>query len=152
MPKRDRNRNFLGPSGTSLGVGEFWALTLAGFTLFFAVWAGVAASGWLPPNLLPSPAAVWDTLVRLWRQPFAGHVYAEHLAASVWRFLMGWAIAVAVGIPLGLGSCPCRRQRRRRGAGRARHRRARRPRAAAKLNGTSGAETPEGMQPWPSNT
>jgi taurine transport system permease protein len=102
MSKRDRNRNFLGPSGTSLGLGEFWALTLAGFTLFFAVWAGVAASGWLPPNLLPSPAAVWDTLVRLWRQPFAGHVYAEHLTASIWRFLMGWAIAVAVGIPLGL--------------------------------------------------
>jgi NitT/TauT family transport system permease protein len=102
MSKRDRNRNFLGPSGTSLGVGEFWALTLAGFTLFFAVWAGVAAFGWLPPNLLPSPVAVWDTLVRLWRQPFAGHVYAEHLAASVWRFLMGWAIAVAIGIPLGL--------------------------------------------------
>lgn len=97
-----RASNFLGPSGTVLGVGEFWALTLGGFALFFAVWAGVAASGLLPPALLPSPLAVWDTLTRLWSQPFAGHVYSEHLAASIARFLMGWALAVGTGIPLGM--------------------------------------------------
>jgi|694.fasta_scaffold128323_3 NitT/TauT family transport system permease protein len=101
MTKR-HNRNFLGPAGTSLSRGEFWTLTIAGFTLFFAIWSGVAASGWLPPNLLPSPLVVWDTLVRLWHQPFAGHVYAEHQLASIRRFLMGWAIAVGIGIPLGL--------------------------------------------------
>lgn len=97
-----RARNFLGPSGTFLGPGEFWALTLAGFAGFFAVWAGAAASGWLPASVLPSPLAVWETLARLWNQPFAGHVYSEHLAASVGRFLLGWALAVGVGIPLGL--------------------------------------------------
>ncbi len=99
---RRGERNFLGPAGTVLGVGEFWALTVAGFVLFFAVWGGVAASGWLPANLLPSPLAVWETLVRLWQNPFAGHVYAAHLVASIERFLMGWAIAVAIGVPLGL--------------------------------------------------
>jgi NitT/TauT family transport system permease protein len=97
-----RDRNFLGPSGTTLGLAEFWALTIAGFVLFFAIWAGVAASGLMPANLLPSPLTVWDTLVRLWHQPFAGHVYAEHLTASIGRFLMGWALAVGIGIPLGL--------------------------------------------------
>jgi ABC-type nitrate/sulfonate/bicarbonate transport system permease component len=97
-----RDRNFLGPSGTSLGPGEFWVLTIAGFAVFFGVWAGVAASGWLPANLLPSPLVVWDTLVRLWQSPFAGHVYAAHLTASIERFLMGWAIAVGIGVPLGL--------------------------------------------------
>jgi len=96
------NRNFLGPSGTKLGVGEFWGLTLAGFALFFGVWSGVAASGWLPSNLLPSPGVVWDTLVRLWNNPFAGHVYIDHLGASVRRFLMGWALAIGIGVPLGL--------------------------------------------------
>ncbi len=96
------NRNFLGPSGVVLGKGEFWALTLAGFSLFFGTWALVAWAGWLPANLLPSPLAVWDTLVRLWQQPFAGHVYADHLLASIQRFLMGWALAVGIGIPLGL--------------------------------------------------
>jgi NitT/TauT family transport system permease protein len=101
MAKR-RDRNFLGPSGTSLGLGEFWGLTLAGFALFFGAWAGVSATGWLPPNTLPSPAAVWDTLLRLWQRPFAGHVYAEHMSASIGRFLMGWAIAVCIGVPLGL--------------------------------------------------
>lgn len=101
MAKR-RERNFLGPSGTTLGAGEFWLLTLAGFALFFGVWAGVAASGWLPRNVLPAPLSVWETLVGLWRQPFAGHVYAEHLWASIQRFLMGWAIAVGIGVPLGL--------------------------------------------------
>ncbi|MCU0888266.1 MAG: ABC transporter permease [Rubritepida sp.] len=97
-----RARNTLGPSGESLTAAEFWGLTVAGFALFFGVWAGVAASGLMAANLLPSPLAVLETLVRLWNLPFAGHVYADHLAASVGRFLMGWAIAVAIGIPLGL--------------------------------------------------
>lgn len=96
------NRNFLGPAGTVLHPVEFWLLTLAGFVLFFGGWCLVAWSGWMPPNLLPSPLAVWDTLVRLWNNPFAGHVYAEHMTASIGRFLMGWAIAVGIGIPLGL--------------------------------------------------
>ncbi|UPY35606.1 ABC transporter permease [Sediminicoccus sp. KRV36] len=96
------NRNFLGPSGTILGLGEFWLLTIAGFALFFGAWTLVAWSGLLPANLLPTPRVVWETLVRLWTQPFAGHVYADHLTASIGRFLMGWAIAVAIGVPLGL--------------------------------------------------
>ncbi len=95
-------RNFLGPAGTVLGRGEFWLLTLAGFALFFGTWTLVAWLGLMPANLLPSPPAVWQTLLRLWNQPFAGHVYAEHLTASIGRFLMGWAIAVGIGIPLGL--------------------------------------------------
>ncbi len=95
-------RNFLGPSGTVLGRSEFWLLTFTGFGLFFCTWWGVTALGLLPAQTLPSPAAVWETLVRLWERPFAGHVYAEHLGASVRRFLLGWAIAVAIGIPLGL--------------------------------------------------
>lgn len=96
------DRNFLGPSGTVLSTAEFWALTLAGFALFFGAWTLVAWSGLLPANLLPSPATVWSTLARLWGQPFAGHVYSEHLLASIARFLMGWALAVGIGIPLGL--------------------------------------------------
>lgn len=96
------NRNFLGPHGTVLGLGTFWALTFAGFALFFGVWTLVAWSGLMPANLLPSPGAVWTTLQRLWNQPFAGHVYADHMLASLGRFLMGWAIAVGIGIPLGL--------------------------------------------------
>lgn len=96
------NRNVLGPAGTILHPLEFWLLTLAGFVLFFGGWSLVAWSGWMPANLLPSPLAVWETLVRLWNNPFAGHVYAEHMTASIGRFLMGWAIAVGIGIPLGL--------------------------------------------------
>ena len=95
-------KNFLGPSGTILGRGEFWLLTLAGFALFFGTWAGVAWLGVLPAQLLPSPLAVWETLQHLWQSPFAGHVYAAHMAASLGRFLMGWALAVGIGIPLGL--------------------------------------------------
>ena len=90
-------RNFLGPHGTVLGLAEFWLLTLGGFVLFFGTWTLVAWSGLLPANLLPSPSAVWTTLLRLWNHPFAGHVYADHMLASLGRFLMGWALAVAVG-------------------------------------------------------
>jgi len=85
-----------------LGRGEFWLLTLGGFALFFGTWTLVAWWELLPANLLPSPRAVWATLQRLWTLPFAGHVYAEHMGASLGRFLMGWALAVGIGVPLGL--------------------------------------------------
>jgi len=77
-------------------------LTACGFVFFFGTWWAVAASGWLPRNVLPAPPDVAATFAALLREPFAGYTFQQHLAASIGRYLMGFALAAAVGVPLGL--------------------------------------------------
>jgi ABC-type nitrate/sulfonate/bicarbonate transport system permease component len=81
---------------------ERWALTLLGTVGFFAIWHGLAASGLVPRNALPSPGAVLATAWHLTFEPFAGHTLPQHLAASLGRFGMGFGLAALVGVPLGL--------------------------------------------------
>lgn len=97
-----KNRNFMGPSGTVVPAGQFWLLSVLGIVLLFGVWTGVALSGLMPRQFLPTPLDVANRLAELIASPFAGFLYHEHMLASIGRFLMGWAIAVSVGIPLGL--------------------------------------------------
>jgi ABC-type nitrate/sulfonate/bicarbonate transport system permease component len=97
-----KTKNFLGPSGTEIGRGEFWVLSVLGVALLLGTWTAVAMSGLMPRHFLPTPLEVVNRVIQLIGSPFAGHLYHTHLLASVQRFLMGWAIAVAIGIPLGL--------------------------------------------------
>lgn len=85
-----------------IGLMERALLTLAGAAGFFALWHGVAVSGLVAANALPTPAAVLTTAWRLCLEPFAGHTLVEHLAASLGRFGMGFGLAALVGVPLGL--------------------------------------------------
>jgi ABC-type nitrate/sulfonate/bicarbonate transport system permease component len=96
------NKNFLGPSGTVVAVGEFWLLTIAGIVLLLGSWSLLAISGLMPRHFLPAPWEVAARIIQLAQIPFAGFLYHEHMLASIGRFLMGWAIAVCVGVPLGL--------------------------------------------------
>ena len=101
--RMSKNKNFLGPSGTVVPPGQFWLLSVLGVVLLFGVWTAVAVSGVMPKHFLPTPLDVAQTPAsELIVSPFAGHLYHEHMLASIKRFLMGWAIAVGVGIPLGL--------------------------------------------------
>jgi ABC-type nitrate/sulfonate/bicarbonate transport system permease component len=97
-----KSKNFLGPSGTEVGKGEFWLLSVLGVVLLLGTWTAVSLSGLMPRHFLPTPLEVLNRVVQLIWSPFAGHVYHEHLFASIKRFLMGWALAVGFGIPLGL--------------------------------------------------
>ncbi|WP_137181767.1 ABC transporter permease [Roseomonas sp. AR75] len=81
---------------------ERWGLTLLGTIAFFAIWQGVAASGLVSHNALPTPVDVLSTAWRLSFEPFAGHTLLQHLAASLGRFAMGFGLAALVGVPLGL--------------------------------------------------
>jgi NitT/TauT family transport system permease protein len=98
----NRQKNYLGPGGTTVPAGEFWFLSGLGVVLLIGTWTLVAKTGLMPRHFLPTPMEVAERVWQLIRMPFAGHVYHEHLFASIGRFLMGWAIAVGVGIPLGL--------------------------------------------------
>ena len=97
-----RQKNFLGPSGTEISQGEFWALTLLGVALLLGVWSLTAVSGLMSRNFLPAPWEIVQRLSELTVSKFAGFFYHEHLLASIKRFFMGWAIAIGVGVPLGL--------------------------------------------------
>lgn len=81
---------------------ERWVLTLLGTIGFFAIWHGVAVSGLVSHNALPTPLAVLSTAWALSFEPFAGHTLLQHLAASLGRFAMGFGLAALVGVPLGL--------------------------------------------------
>jgi ABC-type nitrate/sulfonate/bicarbonate transport system permease component len=97
-----REKNYLGPSGTTVPTGEFWLLTVAGVALLMGVWTAASTSGIMPKHFLPTPLDVFNRVQYLISNSFAGFLYHEHLLASIGRFLMGWALAVGIGVPLGL--------------------------------------------------
>jgi len=71
-------------------------------------WQAATSFGWVRPNQLPSPARVWETLAAL----AATGELADHIAATFWRVLAGFALGVAVALPLGAAcglSAPLRR-------------------------------------------
>jgi len=78
------------------------ALTIAGFGAFFGVWWGVAASGLVAPQFLPTPLEVLEKFVALTRTPFVGYTLQQHLASSFGRFAVGFGLAAVIGVPLGL--------------------------------------------------
>jgi ABC-type nitrate/sulfonate/bicarbonate transport system permease component len=77
-------------------------LSAIGLVGFFAVWQGLAASGWIPAKYLPGPWDVLQTMTRLTGDKFSGATLWGHLLASLGRFGIGFLLAAAIGIPLGL--------------------------------------------------
>jgi NitT/TauT family transport system permease protein len=62
------------------------------------VWVAVSATGTVPEQFLPSPAAVWQAGVDMAR---AGTL-ATDTWASLRRVLIGFGLAIAVSVPLGV--------------------------------------------------
>ena len=85
-----------------LSRAEFWRLTVLGTLAFLAVWYLARVLHLAPPQFLPMPHEVLLRLIDLFHTPFAGHVLADHMLASLGRFAMGFGLAVLVGVPLGL--------------------------------------------------
>ena len=84
------------------GRGKLALLSAIGLVGFFALWQGLAVSGWIPAKYLPGPMAVLQTMAQLTGDKFSGATLWGHLAASLGRFGIGFLLAAAVGIPLGL--------------------------------------------------
>jgi NitT/TauT family transport system permease protein len=99
--------------------GRRWTDSLAGLVvplLALAVWQWVASHGWVNPQLLPAPLAVWNKWVEylLPLAPYAGGgaggwlawaVSGElplDVAASLYRVAVGFAVGAGLALPLGL--------------------------------------------------
>ncbi|WP_423459225.1 ABC transporter permease [Ottowia sp. VDI28] len=70
-----------------------WLLPLA----LFALWSLGAAQGWIAPQVLPAPAQVWEVLRDL---AVSGELWT-HVAASLQRVLVGFAVGAVLGLVLG---------------------------------------------------
>jgi len=71
---------------------------LVAAVVLLLVWAGLAASGIKPPELLPPPSAVWQALADAWQD---GTLVASTWA-SVSRAAVGFGASVVIGTLLGL--------------------------------------------------
>jgi NitT/TauT family transport system permease protein len=63
-----------------------------------ALYEAVARTGYFPPALMPSLTKVWSALVG----SLADGTMEWHAASTLYRVLVGLALAVAVGLPLGI--------------------------------------------------
>jgi ABC-type nitrate/sulfonate/bicarbonate transport system permease component len=88
--------------GDKLPRREVIWLSFVGMSIFLGLWTFAAWAEFAPRKFLPLP---WEVLERGWQmlsKPFSGQTLQGHLAASVERYLRGFALAAAVGVPLGL--------------------------------------------------
>jgi NitT/TauT family transport system permease protein len=81
---------------------ELALLTIAGTIAFFGLWQIIGMSGLVSKFVLPSPADVIVSFVRMVVQPFAGDTIQGHVLASLGRWALGFGLAALVGVPLGL--------------------------------------------------
>jgi len=95
---RGRRQTALLRIGTTLDTRWRVLLGAAGVVTIFVVWAVVAARLEDGGALLPTPAATWDALTRLW----SNGVLTSAMWASTHRILIGYGISVAIGMVLGV--------------------------------------------------
>lgn len=67
-----------------------------------ALWWLASHLQWLPPVLLPTPEAVLRKLVRLYTDGFDDATLTQHLAASLSRIALAFALALVTAIPAGI--------------------------------------------------
>ena len=63
-----------------------------------AFYEAVARTGYFPPGLMPSLTKVWTALI----SSLADGTMEWHAASTLYRVLVGLALAIAVGLPLGI--------------------------------------------------
>lgn len=82
-------------------VGNRYFLYTLSIVIFLTIW-DLAAVNKVLGNFLPRPV---DVLIQLWSlntEPLASKTLFEHLWASIYRVIIGWAIGVLVAVPLGV--------------------------------------------------
>lgn len=79
--------------------GRFWMI-LSVVTLA-VLWVCSSVFEWTDPNFLPGPLSVWNEFLEISANGYRKVTLMEHLGASMFRILAGFAIGCIVGIPLG---------------------------------------------------
>jgi sulfonate transport system permease protein len=79
---------------------QHWLIGLIVPALLLALWQAVAAAGWAPPSVLPSPVLVINTLVAM----ATSDEMVQALQATAMRIAAGFALGAAVATLLG-GLC-----------------------------------------------
>lgn len=89
--RRDAPRFHAGHAATAATLGSLLAL-----------WWLASHLQWLPPVLLPTPEAVLRKLGRLYTDGFDDATLMQHLAASLSRIALAFALALVTAIPAGI--------------------------------------------------
>lgn len=77
---------------------EDYGLFLLAVILLICIWEGVVIKGLIPSFILPSPTAIWKSIIEN-RQLLLG----EHLPITLEEVLIGFALSLIGGIILGVG-------------------------------------------------
>jgi NitT/TauT family transport system permease protein len=81
-----------------VGTAARWALGVAFFVCFIAVWAVFTLGGYVSPTFLASPI----TMLKEGYGLFAEFNFARDIGMTVWRVLGGFVLAALVAVPLGI--------------------------------------------------
>lgn len=81
-------------------VARRWLIlvSVASVAAFIALWHLLSRNA--DPSLFPTPLAVWNAAVELWR---SGELWAA-ISISVERAMKGWMLGALIGIPIGLAA------------------------------------------------
>ena len=73
-----------------------WPWMLGSILVFFFLWSAVAV--WLDDNSLPTPLAVWQSVMVEWR---SGELF-HHLGVTLLRVIAAFAVAMLIGSAIGI--------------------------------------------------
>lgn len=96
--RRKRRRPEMFRIGGRISTRAYIPIAAATFLLLLFVWWLVAHEGWEQPLFLPSPLSVWHALETQWNN---GQL-ASDTGVSVYRIMVGFAIATVMAIPIGV--------------------------------------------------
>jgi NitT/TauT family transport system permease protein len=96
--RRPRRRPALLRIGGRIHPLVFVLISVSVFALLLGLWALWTSQGWVDSIFLPSPRAVWDRLSEL---SSSGDLWHD-IGVSVYRIMVGFAVAAAMAIPLGV--------------------------------------------------
>src|SRR5690349_5509473 len=70
--------------------------------LFVLLWWAAAARHWVPEQLLPAPALVWQTLRELWASGDLASNLEFSASRVAWSLLTGGSVGLLLGFVMGL--------------------------------------------------
>jgi NitT/TauT family transport system permease protein len=84
--------------GAGISAGSYLAIALTVFAALLVLWWAATASGYVKPIFLPTPGAVWSKMAAL----SADGTLWQDAGISIYRMLVGFAIASLMAIPIGI--------------------------------------------------